>query len=195
MTRKLEGTFIGFCGAGGTGKTATAELLAKQINYVFLPSSAREAFKELGYSRETDQDRLGPTERWILQRNIQTIQLHKVSDFFDQLVVTDRTQVDQHAYALQYCSSTLQETDLQWLHSLVNRALQYYKHIFYFPLVTFPGHNDGMRTSRYAERLTFDLILRGLLERYEVPYTKVPIMDLKDRVEFIIAHLPPPKAT
>lgn len=189
MTRKLEGTFIGFCGAGGTGKTTTATLLAKRIHHGFLPSASRDVFKNMGFQRETDQDKLSSLERWILQRNIQIAHITQMSDSFDRPMITDRTQLDQHAYALQYCSSALSAEDLKWLANLVDRALQFYKIIFYFPLHTFLSHDDGMRTSRLAERLTFDFILRGLLQYFEVPTTYVPIMSPEDRCKHIESHV------
>jgi hypothetical protein len=189
MARKLEGTFIGFCGAGGTGKTTTAKLLASQLHYGFLPSASRDVFKRMGYQQETDQDKLNPNERWLLQRNIQVAHMTSMSDYFGKPVVTDRTQLDQHAYALLYCSSTLSTSDLTWLHDLVERALQFYKKIFYFPLTDFPTNDDRMRTTRQGERLAFDCILYGLIRLFDVPITVVPVLGLEDRVEFIEACL------
>jgi hypothetical protein len=143
----------------------------------------------MGYQRETDQDKLEPYERWLLQRNIQVAHMTSMSDFFGQRMITDRTQLDQHAYALQYCSATLSAADLLWLRDLVERALQFYRMIFYFPLTTFPTNDDSMRTLREGERLAFDCILYGLISIFNVPVTVVPVLTPEERVEFIMACL------
>jgi hypothetical protein len=185
--RALTGTFIGFCGAGGTGKTTTAEALLTELGdtWKLLPSTSRDTFRQMGLNREDDQDRLSPLDRWTLQRNIQIAHSEKVKPHRDQQMITDRTQLDQFAYALQYCNNILNLSDLKWLEDLTAKSLEFYAHIFYFPLTSFKDHSDGMRTHNLATRLSFDLLLKGLIGNLEVPITSVPIMTVHNRVQFI----------
>jgi hypothetical protein len=190
--RRLNGTFIGFCGAGGTGKTTTAKLLAPKIGHTFLPSAARSVFAKMSPRfGEQDQDRLTPAQRWGLQQSIQIAHMEQMANHFGEKMLCDRTQIDQYVYALQYCSETLNVVDIKWLHDLVERALQFYRIIFYFPLTDFPGHDDGMRTVQPARRLAFDCMLWGVLSNFQIQVTPVPVLCPEDRAHFIMAHLNP----
>jgi len=188
--RKLHGTFIGFCGAGGVGKTSTAlSLCEKLADYEFLPSVSRAVFARRGVESEEAQLNMTPQERWELQRDIQMSHLNESLKLSGQKRIADRTQMDQFAYALQYCHEVLTARDLADLMDFVDAAISQYRLVFYFPLTTFPGQTDGMRTSSFGSRMLFDRTLRGIIEMFQVPTIEVPIMNIGSRCTFIIENM------
>lgn len=178
-------TFIGFCGAGGTGKTTTAKLLLSPERsylhgrYEFLPSSSREVFKRFKVEKEADQDAMPDYMKWALQKEIQVAHRQRQVDSAGKKLLSDRTQLDQYCYALIQCSRILNEADIDWLNMLLTDSLRQYVMIFYFPLHTFDKTDESikdMRDPREGLRLHFDTLLRGVMEKYKVFPIEVPVM-------------------
>jgi hypothetical protein len=188
----LQGNNIGFCGAGGTGKTTTMKLLHQMIGpfgYNLLPSASRGVFKQYGVETEDQQLTMTPQQRWALQRDIQLAHAHNMVERWQEKLLGDRTQLDQYVYALQYCGSHLSVKDMQWLDRLTIAALQNYGAIFYFPITNWPTLNDGMRTEAPGQRRAFDLMLRSCFEQFQVNVYTVPIASPIDRVAYIMKVL------
>ena len=194
--------FIGFCGAGGVGKTTTAKALSAATGLEMLPSASRKVFERMGVKTEDEQNVLPPENVWELQRNIQ--EAHWTQQFTTALktkerVICDRTQWDQFTYALLQCSKTISHEDYGWLEGLALGSTAFYTHIILFPFRTYINHNDGMRTNSWGMRNTFQIILEALLLKYAVPHYRVRTETVEDRVQEIakfcnlpiIAPIPP----
>lgn len=189
---KNTGNIVGFCGAGGTGKTTTAKAVVYELQrlgypYELLPSASREVFKRHKVNAEASQLDMPLDQRWRLQRDIQMAHWENYTqNFRNKLLVSDRTQLDQMSYAYLWCSPVLDEDNLALLDTLVQSSLLHYRAIFYFPLTEFDAHSDGMRTDSPGLRNHFDLLLRGILEAYDVGYIKVPIASVEARMHYIV---------
>ncbi len=187
-----------FSGAGGTGKTSTAkgvlELLKNAgAKFEFLPSPSRQVFKDFGLKTEDDQKRLRPEERWQLQKAIHLAHGKLIDEvgISGQRYLADRTRVDMLCYAIQYCSEVLTEADIDWLKEKTAETCEFYRRVFYFPLVTFSGQDDGMRTDNYAKRYQFNLLLRGALQQFasrthKLLVSRIPCLSLEARVLFVL---------
>lgn len=178
MSGNVNGKVIGFCGAGGVGKTTTASALLGHLGpmgYEFLPSSSREVFKKMGVLTEADQNNLSPERRWELQKAIQLAHAEKMQHRDkSKNLICDRTQLDQYSYALQYCSTALSHVDITWLEELTYYAMQQFDLVFYFAPHAWLSVDDGMRETRPGPRILFDRILQGALNHFDIDFLLMP---------------------
>jgi hypothetical protein len=86
------------------------------------------------------------------------------------------------AYALHYCHTVLDEG--RWANIVLNtkRRLERFEYIFYFPLVTWPSHSDGMRRDDWGYRLLYDTILQQVLKQYFPQHYTVRLGEVDARV-------------
>lgn len=179
---------VGFCGAGGTGKTTTADLVSDMTGITRIPSSTRSVFKRLGLETEEAQEQLSGAGRISLQLGIQEA-------FFDSLRgrkegLTDRTPLDHWCYSLYYCGNWMDDTFSKDMRGRIVKALKRFSHVFYFPLVTFPTQSDGMRKDGFGYRLCYDMLLRQALREFEVNALTVRInVSAQDRAKQIAQYL------
>jgi hypothetical protein len=197
-----------FAGAGGVGKTTTAEgvltLLRLQghENFKLMPSPSRAVFRAFGLKSEIDQRHLTPGERWALQKAIHVAHGEAIEaaavEAQDSGVrfIADRTRIDMLAYAVQYCTEALTGNDIEWLQQQTAEACRLYRRIFYFPLHTFSSHDDGMRETSYAKRYQFNMLLQGALTHqvskgttFRTAVTRVTALDLGARVIQVVTAI------
>jgi hypothetical protein len=165
---------IGFCGAGGTGKTTTAHLVCELTGLPFIQPSSRNVFKRMGVESESAQEQMTGKQRIELQRAIQDAYHQSVMTHY-QSGLSDRTPIDHFVYTLMYCGAWLDEYQTKEFKLLCTRSLMRFKHIFYFPLTTFSTIDDGMRQTAYGSRLQFDLLMRQMLNELGVSHSTVRI--------------------
>lgn len=165
---KSLGGLIGFCGAGGTGKTTVANLLHQTKGVPLVPSSTRMVFKMLNLETEADQEKLDSNGRKHLQTSIQQA-------YYDNLRaypkgVSDRTPLDHWCYMLFYCGNDLSQEEVEAYRQRTAVTLQRFAYVFYFPLVTYPTHSDGMRKDGYGYRKAYDYLMQSALSDFGVPH-------------------------
>lgn len=177
---------IGACGAGGTGKTTTMKALAEATGLPFIPSASRAVFARRGIV-EKDQNNMTAEQQWELQQEIFAAREELESTTTNG--IADRTLFDQVAYNLLRAPTMIDE---KTINDLINRATfvaARYDKIFYFPLVTFAGQDDGMRDSAYGQRFNFDSILKAVLFTSGLSVTSklrhVPVVSVEKRVDWI----------
>jgi hypothetical protein len=183
-----EGGLIGFCGAGGTGKTTTAELLGKCTDLPVIPSTTRAVFKQLGLETEASQEALDGPGRMHLQMAIQENFFSMTKQY--RIGISDRTPIDHWCYMLYYCGNTMTHADVEAARRRIKDCLRIFRYIFYFPLMTYPGQDDGMRKTGEGYRLSYDMLVRQALDDFQVKYytlRKGP--SAWERAESIASHL------
>lgn len=159
---------MGFCGAGGTGKTTVANLLHKEKQIPLVPSSTRGVFKMLGLESEAEQERLDGEGRKHLQKSIQDAYYRNLQGF--PKGVSDRSPIDHWCYMLYYCGDYMSEAEVAWYRDRTAEGLKRFQYIVYFPLVTYPTHEDGMRKSGYGYRVAYDYLVQAALRDFGVAH-------------------------
>ena len=182
---------IGFCGAGVTGKTTTAKALCAATGLPFIPSTSRKVFEKWELRKEEDQYRLTSHDQMVLQREIFEARMElEASDDFKH-GVADRTLADQLAYTMLRGNPHIDQAYFKRHFDEMHRSLGRYTKIFYFPLVTYPTADDGMRETTWGPRFVFDALLREILRRCPIPANvwTVPEASVDDRVSLIRGYL------
>lgn len=176
---------IGCMGAGGTGKTTFAKGLAVRLGLPFIASSSRAVFERHGIT-ETSQRRMTFEQQLKLQLEI----FDAREQLEDRIVdgVADRTLLDQLVYTMLRAHGVVEE---EYYLSLMLRAklrLKRYQFLFYFPLHTFPGQDDGFRDSAWGSRWVFDTILWRLAREHCASYPSFAVMPVVSPSELRITE-------
>lgn len=154
---------IGFVGAGGTGKTTVAKLLAECTGLPFIPSPSRGVFEKHGVKTEDDQLRMSAQQRLDLQMDI----FHAIDKqvFETEEGIFDRTHVDNYYMLLFRCHDIVGGNIVRHLGERAFEGLETFTHIWYAPI--YYGKewqiDDGMRTQSLAARRMMDFFIRGFL--------------------------------
>jgi predicted ATPase len=181
---------IGACGAGGVGKTTTMSALAKELGTELIPSVSRGIFKSRGLT-EIDQRLMTPEQRLDLQlsiyaaKEVQDEEILQTSGADTQIRVGDRTHLDHLVYCLYRCGEIMTEEMVNDLKARTIRGLRNYTTIFYFPLHTFEGQNDGFRENGFGYRAVCDIMYRALLTDLRIPHEYIAVAPVEERVEHI----------
>lgn len=189
---------IGFTGAGATGKTTLATLVANHSKgFVYRPSAARDVFKRWGLTEE-QQRQLTPQTALQLQMEIwdakAELDKQAVSDSLNGLTtIFDRTPIDHWAYTLYRCGATLTSELYAKIYARTYNELVRYDVVFYTPLVTFSGTDDGMRETGFGYRVCIDILIRNTINELKPALHNlglyVPIIDPESRTNWVIDTL------
>lgn len=170
---------IGFCGAGGTGKTTTVELMQKLgLQVPVLKSASRTVYEREDLTEEI-VGKMSLEEAWALQFRIfqEKVEMDKAPQF-----IADRTLLDHYAYCLLYCNKIMTNEEWEDFEGMVKDHMsRSYSHIFYFPFGLFDPPDDGVRNFRKAWQVTIDAILRGYLSKWNLFYATVPKLEPEAR--------------
>ena len=166
-----QGERIAFMGAGGTGKTTSAIMVAEALGLDRPESASREIYRENSLT-ETAVISLDPKEKLDLQLNIFD---RKVTNDQKYSYVTDRTIADHYAYCLAYCGGFMpNSTFREYEESTRTLMLSSYSYIFYFPWGYWEADDDGVRSSVDAWQSQIDALLTGFIVRWGLPVVEVP---------------------
>ncbi len=143
-------TKIGFCGSHCTGKTTLAKRLRKDISNSYLISElvrnyTPEDLKKCEIQQELLKDQMGH-ELFASTRS--------------DVVITDRTVVDNAAYLSNVCGLKSGYKVLALLHQWIDT----YDVIFFCPIENIPLTDDGFRRTNNTERDLIELIIKKYIE-------------------------------
>ena len=168
---------IAIVGSFSTGKTTTAEILARRLDLPLLPEVAREVV-ELGF--KLDKDASPETETLIFLRQFN-------NELSTEEFVGDRSLIDVLAYA-GWVLDNRERTKEFYLWDecvkLAERRLRTsYSHVFYLP-IEFPIVLDGLRPDDPAFQKDIDERILGLLRANDIEYETIT-GGIDERVEKI----------
>ncbi len=186
MIRK--GLRVGFCGAGGTGKTTTANAIVKATGLPFCKSASRVLYERLNMTEEKclklpDKDKLD------LQFDIFATKINLEKNEYN--FVSDRTLLDHWAYCLMYCG-TFMPNDMFLAYEEIVRVhmLSGYSNIFYFPFGYWFEKGDGVRQDHYGWQSAIDAIIVGYLQRWDITFLEVPQTEgREERNSFVMREI------
>jgi predicted ATPase len=180
-----RGLRIAFAGAGGTGKTTTAEDLADKLGLELIPSASRIIYDQQNLKEEIvatwDQD-----AKWKLQQDIFAAKLEQ--DDLTPAFVSDRTALDHFAYCLMYCAAKMDNDQFTRMEAQVRKHMfGAYTHVFYFPWGHWEAESDGRRSDSKAWQSAIDNLILGHFVNWGVPAIQVPQdQGPEGRLEFIL---------
>lgn len=184
-----QGARIAFLGAGGTGKTTTAETVAEYLELPLLVSAARKVFNDGNLSEDLVLD-FDAEKRLELQTAIFD---QKIQNDLAYEYLVDRTALDHFAYCLVYCGKDL--SDEQFLHYEEKTRLAMlgtYSNIFYFPWGYWTPDSDGVRSTSLAHQSQIDAIIVGYIQRWNLNVVEVPQTRGEDvRADFVLNYFRP----
>lgn len=178
---------VGCIGAGGTGKTTVINLLKEdpEIKEEFHPSVVRRVYEKMGIQNELQQFEMTPRELWELQ---EAILMEKLGlDGAYKTGLFDRTPIDHAMYALWRCGNHMTDYDCEWLENVTRAYMENYDLLFFFPVYDWPREaaEDQFRQTNFAYRLSSDVIMRGLINKYNLRVYKMDDVPAEERVAFI----------
>ena len=157
---------IAIVGSFSTGKTTTAEILARRLDVPLLPEVAREVV-ELGF--KLDKDASPETETLIFLRQYN-------NELSTEEFVGDRSLIDVLAYAGWVLDNQPRTKEFylwdECLRLAERRLRTSYSHVFYLP-IEFPIVLDGLRPDDPAFQKDIDERILGLLRANDITYETV----------------------
>ena len=166
-----QGLRIGFTGAGGTGKTTTAEAVSEALNLDCPRSASRMVYEQHDLTEGkvramTEEDKLALQTEIFDQKAIN-------DEAFSYVV--DRTILDHYAYCLAYCGSAMPNAVFREYEERTRVLMKAtYSHIFYLPWGYWEAPSDGVRSSVDAWQSQIDAIISGYIDRWNLPVYRVP---------------------
>ena len=174
---------IAVVGSFSTGKTTTAEILARRLDLPLLPEVAREVV-ELGF--KLDKDATPETETLIFLRQYN-------NELATPEFVGDRSLIDVMAYAgwvLDNQPRTKERALWDECVRLAERRLRTsYSHVFYLP-IEFPIVLDGLRPDDPDFQREIDERILALLRGNDIEYETVtgPVDERIETIEKVLAR-------
>lgn len=178
---------IGFCGAGGTGKSTLAKAISEMHKLPFMKSPSRECFEKHGVLTEDAQRALTPKQRFALQLDI-----FKAIDkqvFGNVQGVFDRTHLDNLGYCALQCHDVVGNEQFTEMWEIAAQGLKTFDLIIYCPLYDWRSVNDGMRTQNLAARKLHDAFVFKFLHAESIPHINMLNVGIQERLMGISQHM------
>ena len=169
---------IAFTGASGTGKSTLMQHIVDKYGLEPVMIGSRSVAKEMGFGNPYDVDKAG--KRAEFQKRL----FEAKSSFEAQTsnFVTDRTVFDNLTYTLLHDASSVSATDLDRYVAAMRR----YTMIVYLPRDAFQDlANDPARRADHVYHVAYDVMIEGLLNRYQIPHTILRRRSIESRIEFV----------
>lgn len=174
---------IGFCGAGGTGKSTTAKMLQAATGYQLHKSPSRAVFELHGCPTEDQQAQLSAEGRYAIQREIFARISTQVQS--NPIGIFERTPIDNFFYLLFRCHDIATEHDIRTMHQSMVRNMLTFDMLVFFPLYDWKPEDDGMRTQSLAVRMLTDMGIGDLIKRCGITPFIMPNTSPDDRLTLL----------
>lgn len=171
---------IEFTGAGGTGKTTTALLVAEALGLELLPSVSRGVYEERGVT-EAELPGKSPDFRHELQTAIFETHLKQIEKYKSHSYVADRSLICRMAYSLLNDGPMISNPDLAFMWEATKHAARNVDVIVYFPLPHWDVKDDDFRLISVPASVALDNLTVGILQTMQIPYMKAFQGKPKDR--------------
>lgn len=188
MTTVRSGVKIGLMGAGGTGKTTDATVIAEKTGLKLMKSASREVYEKMKLTEEMVAQ-LPDNKKWELQGHI--FQVKQYNDDNTYEFIADRTLLDHWSYCLMYCGTFLPNADFLEYETIVRKHMKSaYTHLFYYPWGYWTEPSDGVRQDHWSWQSAIDAMIVGYCHRWSLPVVQVPQAQGKEtRQQFVLNHL------
>ena len=174
---------IGLCGTDCTGKTATAELLAKTLKYTLIEEGVREYLEEKGFKKVSG---MPYNLIWDMQKKL--LKEKKIREKSNYSFVADRTTIDNAVYAIVYGEKLSGSELSEYVTDCVVHARDCYDLIIYFREGRISYVDDGVRGSNMDFVKKIDKYLFRYLSLFieSHRFISIPSFGLEDSVKFIL---------
>lgn len=175
---------VALCGVSGSGKTTLMKKIAERYGLEVCPVGSRQVAAAMGFENPYDTDKAGLREEFQRRLFIEKWRWESDHDTF----VSDRTHFDNLAYSMLHCPAAVTEAHFDAFKAAMGR----YTHVFYLPRAAFQRLGDDphrVQSTTYHE--AHDLLLEGLLQRYDVRYWS-SLCAPEERAETVFNIIGPP---
>ncbi|KAL3879086.1 hypothetical protein ACJMK2_031400 [Sinanodonta woodiana] len=179
-------THIYLCGAHSTGKTTLMNNLKSHLRVKFVEEVARNIIHEHGWSSSDFAPKTNPHNFEILTAEILQKQI-QLSEEYEHMDTIFERCLDPLVYEELYIGPTTKTKlyDTPGLEQWIQRM----RHAIVFLVFPHPecAFDDGVRIppdSQEQERFT--QLLRDKLRLNRIPYDEITMLDMKQRVQFVL---------
>ena len=187
---------IGFTGAGGTGKTTTAEALGFNV-----PSKV-DSIRKFIYGPESKYGDLKALEFLTFQDLILDLQIHlecmyrrKTQGLNSIIIPVERSTIDYAAYCLHLKEDNPvffeknQKRIKEYVKRCIDHANESYEGIVYFPINKFISYDNNSSKERDPLSISrTDSFIKELLPQLEIPVYELKSKTISTRVDEILGY-------
>jgi len=149
---------IGFCGSHCTGKTTLANRIARFLSKQYEVGVVKEIARE--FKKEELRD-------CKTQYKILISQVKAENEKDEDIIVCDRTVIDNLAYLQQICGYKFIEVENK-INSMLINYVGTYDIIFFCLIEGIPLIDDGFRFTNECERKVIEVRVRRILSQYNI---------------------------
>jgi len=179
---------IGLIGSAGLGKSTFASYVGKELGLYFLKSKdiTRPILKKYGYVYGSGMC----VEKFLARREIE-FALVDERIYNEKLLsggfITDRTTLECFCYAMLNIEH-YSEDEIKMLETLCKSNMSTYTHLYYIPRTAGWIEDNGLRTVSSYFQWKVDMLIRGVLQDWNIKCIKVPEKS-SEISNFIINHI------
>ncbi|MBD3229550.1 MAG: AAA family ATPase [Candidatus Lokiarchaeota archaeon] len=155
---------IGILGTHGTGKTTLGHTIMSYL---------KENHFIVGWVSEIVRDRPAAvkdlsaflSQYWVLNSQINK-EIERQS--LNKVIVTDRTVIDNFAYAKKSAANSISKKDLKVLEHICKNWSSTYDFLFYTQITKKPIEDDNFRSTNQRYQLEIDRMIRNIIKEWEL---------------------------
>ncbi len=184
----MRNNLVGFTGAGGTGKSSTAEFIGTHV-----PSLVSK-LRHLIYGKESKYGDLKGAEFLSFQCLILTLQIHeelRVAQKYQHnniIIPVERSAIDYAAYTLHMDDILFKDRINSYVNNCIDYTNKTYKGLVYFPIKVFDFKLD-LRPDKENDQESIEITdqhIQELLKKVKIPILHLTTKTVQDRADEII---------